>query len=109
MKSHLSICSAPHFRVDQSPARPKIRAMQIIDQLEPTARGPYCGAIGYIAGDGSMEFNVAIRTMIIHDGVVHIPVGGGIVADSDPAGEYQETIVKAYAMFAALEIDLAFV
>jgi para-aminobenzoate synthetase component I len=85
---------------------PKIRAMQIIEELEPVRRGPYCGAIGYIAADGTIEFNIAIRTMIIKDGLVHIPVGGGIVADSDPAAEYEETLVKARAMFAAVEISL---
>jgi para-aminobenzoate synthetase component 1 len=85
---------------------PKIRAMQIIDELEPVRRGPYCGAIGYLASDGRMEFNVAIRTMIVKDGLVHIPVGGGIVADSDPAAEYDETLVKARAMFAALGLSL---
>jgi anthranilate/para-aminobenzoate synthase component I len=84
---------------------PKIRAMEIIDELEPVRRGPYCGAIGYLAADGSMEFNVAIRTMILKDGHVHIPVGGGIVADSDPAAEYEETLVKAKAMFAALGVS----
>jgi anthranilate/para-aminobenzoate synthase component I len=84
---------------------PKIRAMQIIDELEPVSRGPYCGAIGYLATDGSMEFNIAIRTMIIKDGLVHVPVGGGIVADSDPAAEYEETLVKARAMFAALGVS----
>jgi para-aminobenzoate synthetase component I len=84
---------------------PKIRAMQIIDELEPVRRGPYCGAIGYLAADGTIEFNVAIRTMIAKDGPIHIPVGGGIVADSDPAAEYEETLVKARAMFAALGIS----
>jgi para-aminobenzoate synthetase component 1 len=83
---------------------PKIRAMEIIEELEPVRRGPYCGAIGYLDADGTIELNVAIRTMIIKDGLVHIPVGGGIVADSDPAGEYEETLVKARAMFAALGI-----
>jgi para-aminobenzoate synthetase component 1 len=83
---------------------PKIRAMEIIEELEPTRRGPYCGAIGYLAADGRMEFNIAIRTMIIKDGLVHIPVGGGIVADSNPADEYEETLVKARAMFDALGI-----
>ena len=83
---------------------PKIRAMEIIEELEPTRRGPYCGAIGYLAPGGRMEFNVAIRTMIVRDGLVHIPVGGGIVADSDPHAEYDETLVKAAAMFAALGI-----
>jgi para-aminobenzoate synthetase component 1 len=83
---------------------PKIRAMEIIEELEPTRRGPYCGAIGYLAADGSMQFNVAIRTMIVKDNQVHMPVGGGIVADSDPAAEYEETLVKARAMFNALGI-----
>lgn len=84
---------------------PKIRAMQIIEELEPVRRGPYCGAIGWIASDGSLEFNVAIRTMIVKGGVVHVPVGGGIVADSDPTAEYEETLVKARAMFDALGVS----
>jgi anthranilate/para-aminobenzoate synthase component I len=84
---------------------PKIRAMQIIDELEPVRRGPYCGAIGYVSSTGVIEFNVAIRTMTIKDGLVDIPVGGGIVADSDPAAEYDETLVKAKAMFAALGVE----
>jgi para-aminobenzoate synthetase component 1 len=83
---------------------PKIRAMEIIEELEPVRRGPYCGAIGYLSADGYMEFNIAIRTMILKAGLVHIPVGGGIVADSKPAEEYEETLVKAKAMFAALGI-----
>jgi anthranilate/para-aminobenzoate synthase component I len=88
---------------------PKIRAMEIIDELEPVRRGAYCGAIGWIE-NGEMELAVAIRTMTIKDGLVHIPVGGGIVADSQPAAEYEETLVKARAMFAALGIgpDSAF-
>ena len=81
---------------------PKIRAMQIIDELEPTRRGPYCGAIGYLSVDGHMQFNIAIRTMIVGGGQVHIPVGGGIVADSTPEGEYHETLVKARALFTAM-------
>ena len=85
---------------------PKIRAMQIIDELEPVRRGPYCGGIGYLAADGSAQFNVAIRTMFAKDGLIHIPVGGGIVADSQPAAEYEETLVKARAMFAALGIPV---
>jgi anthranilate/para-aminobenzoate synthase component I len=84
---------------------PKIRAMEIVDELETVNRGPYCGAIGYLAADGAIEFSVAIRTMIIKDGLAHIFVGGGIVADSDPAQEYEETLVKARAMFAALGIE----
>ena len=84
---------------------PKIRAMQIIEELEPVRRGPYCGAIGYLCGDGRIEFNVAIRTMIVKDGLVHVPVGGGIVADSDPQAEYDETLTKATAMFHSLGIS----
>ena len=78
--------------------------MEIIEELEPVRRGPYCGAIGYLAADGSAQFNVAIRTMIVKDAQIHIPVGGGIVADSDPDEEYEETLVKARAMFGALGI-----
>jgi anthranilate/para-aminobenzoate synthase component I len=84
---------------------PKIRAMQIIDELEPVRRGAYCGAIGWLDADGNIEFNVAIRTMIARAGLMHISVGGGIVADSQPAAEYDETLVKARAMFNALGIE----
>jgi para-aminobenzoate synthetase component 1 len=84
---------------------PKIRAMQIIDELEPVRRNAYCGAIGYVAKGGDCEFNLAIRTMTAKDGLIHIPVGGGIVADSNPAAEYEETLVKARAMFEALGIS----
>jgi anthranilate/para-aminobenzoate synthase component I len=83
---------------------PKIRAMQIIDELEPRPRGVYCGAIGVISSNGSATFNVAIRTMIRRGDEIIVPVGGGIVADSDPAEEYLETKVKARAMLAALGI-----
>ncbi len=85
---------------------PKIRAMQIIDELERTPRGPYCGAIGHLAPDGGLELSLAIRTMIIADGVAHVHVGGGIVADSDPIEEYEETLVKARAMFEALGVAM---
>ncbi|MCS7034271.1 MAG: anthranilate synthase component I family protein [Phycisphaerae bacterium] len=85
---------------------PKIRAMQIIQELEPVPRGAYCGAIGYLAADGSMQFNVAIRTMTMLAGSVYVPVGGGIVADSTPESEYQETLVKARGMCHALGADL---
>ena len=81
---------------------PKIRAMQIIEELEPIRRGPYCGAIGYIAPGGQIEFNVAIRTMILKNARAYISVGGGIVADSQADAEYEETLVKARAMFSAL-------
>ena len=81
---------------------PKIRAMQIIDELEPVARGVYTGAIGYIGFDGSTDLNVAIRTMVIKEGIASFHVGGGIVADSDPAWEYEETLHKGEAMMRVL-------
>jgi para-aminobenzoate synthetase component 1 len=81
---------------------PKIRAMQIIDELEQHQRGVYCGAIGYVGLDGSMMMNIAIRTMELHGGRLRIAAGGGIVADSDPDAEYEETLAKAAGMFRAL-------
>lgn len=83
---------------------PKIRAMEIIEEIEPFRRGAYCGAIGYLDARGITEFNIAIRTMTIQAGTAYMPVGGGIVADSQPADEYEETLVKARAMFAALGV-----
>ena len=74
---------------------PKIRALQIIDELEPAARGVYTGAIGVLGLDGQMTFNVAIRTLQIRGQTATLHVGGGIVADSDPAAEYEETLAKA--------------
>ena len=74
---------------------PKIRAMQIITELEQTARGPYCGCLGYIGFDGTMDTNLLIRTFTIGKGWMQFPVGGGIVADSDPNNEYAETWHKA--------------
>ncbi|MFH1268291.1 MAG: aminodeoxychorismate synthase component I [Planctomycetota bacterium] len=81
---------------------PKIRAMQIIDELESVQRGVYCGSIGYLGLDGSMTMDIAIRTMIFDRGTVHIHAGGAIVADSDPDDEYAETLAKAEGMFRAL-------
>ena len=83
---------------------PKIRAMEIIAELEPTRRGPYCGSIGYIGFDGAMDTSIVIRTICILGRQLTFQVGGGIVADSDPAAEYEETLVKARAMFAAVGI-----
>ncbi|HOX06659.1 MAG TPA: aminodeoxychorismate synthase component I [Planctomycetota bacterium] len=82
---------------------PKIRAMQIIDELERSARGVYTGALGCIGLDGFVELNLPIRTFTVADGRAHFGVGGGIVADSSPAGEYQETLDKARGLVAALE------
>jgi anthranilate synthase component 1 len=83
---------------------PKIRAMEIIDEFEPTRRGPYAGAVGYVDFSGNMDTCIALRTMVIAGGKVYIQAGGGVVADSDPAGEYQETINKAKALLRAIEV-----
>ena len=77
---------------------PKIRAMEIIEELEPTRRGAYCGSIGYIGFDGNAEFNIAIRSLHLKDGFLDYQVGGGIVWDSEPEAEYQETLDKARAI-----------
>jgi len=81
---------------------PKLRAMQILDALEGTVRGPYTGAMGYLGLDGSMELNVAIRTLVLTQGRCHLGVGSGIVADSDPESEYAECLAKARDMISAL-------
>jgi para-aminobenzoate synthetase component 1 len=81
---------------------PKIRAMEIIAELEPTARGPYCGSLGYIGFDGTMDTNILIRTFTVGRGWVQFPVGGGIVADSVPEREYEETWHKAEGLLRAL-------
>jgi para-aminobenzoate synthetase component 1 len=81
---------------------PKVRAMEIIAELEPTARGPYCGCLGYIGFDGAMDTSILIRTFTIGKGWVQFPVGGGIVADSVPAEEYDETWHKAAGLLRAL-------
>jgi len=83
---------------------PKIRAMEIIDEFEPTRRGPYAGAVGYVDFGGNMDTCIALRTMVIAGGKVHVQAGGGVVADSDPAAEYQETINKAKALLRAIEV-----
>lgn len=82
---------------------PKIRAMQIIEELEPTRRGVSMGSIGYFGFDGSMEISVAIRTMSIVDDFAYFNVGGGIVADSKPTEEYHESLLKARPLLAALD------
>jgi para-aminobenzoate synthetase component 1 len=82
---------------------PKFRAMEIIDELEPVSRGPYCGAIGYLGFNRESQLNIAIRTAICKDGYAHFNVGAGIVADSDPAAEYEETLAKAAGFLAALD------
>jgi para-aminobenzoate synthetase component 1 len=82
---------------------PKIRAMEIIAELEPTARGPYCGCLGYLGFNGSMDTSILIRTFTISGEWIQFPVGGGIVADSAPQREYEETWHKAEGMLRALQ------
>ena len=83
---------------------PKIRAMEIIDEFEPTRRGPYAGAVGYVDFSGNMDTCIALRTMVIADGKAYIQAGAGIVADSVPETEYEETISKARALLRAIEV-----
>jgi len=81
---------------------PKIRAMEIIAELEPSVRGVYCGAIGYLSVTGELDTNIAIRTALARDGRVYLNAGGGIIADSDAEQEYQETFHKARGIIDAL-------
>jgi len=83
---------------------PKVRAMEIIEELEPVRRGPYAGAIGYFGFSGNMDSCITIRTALIKDGTAYIQAGAGIVADSDPAREYEETLNKARAMLKAIAL-----
>jgi anthranilate synthase component 1 len=82
---------------------PKIRAMEIIAELEPDKRGPYAGAVGYFDFSGNMDTAIAIRTIVIKDGTAYVQAGGGIVADSVPATEYQESLNKAQASLSAID------
>jgi anthranilate synthase component 1 len=83
---------------------PKVRAMQIIEELEPTRRGVYGGAIGYFSYNGNLDACITIRTALIHNGMVSVQAGGGIVADSDPDTEYEETMNKSGAVKRAVEM-----
>lgn len=83
---------------------PKVRAMEIIDELEPESRGPYGGAVGYMSFTGNMDFCITIRTMLLKGETLSIQVGAGIVADSDPEKEYEETISKAAGMMKAVRL-----
>lgn len=90
----------PHGTVSGAP---KIRAMEIIDELENVRRGPYSGCAGYFSFNGNVDTCITIRTIIVKDGIGCVQAGGGIVADSDPAAEWQETVNKASAIFRAVE------
>ncbi|MCE9534292.1 MAG: aminodeoxychorismate synthase component I [Planctomycetes bacterium] len=115
---HLVSVVEGRLRADQSPfdllkatfpggsvtGAPKVRALEIISELEPTARGPYCGSLGFIGYNGAMDSSILIRSFTIGRGWIQFPVGGGIVADSDPASEYDETLHKAAGMLSALKV-----
>jgi anthranilate synthase component 1 len=85
---------------------PKVRAMEVIDAIEPHRRGPYGGAVGYVDYRGNMDTCIALRTMVVKDGVVYVQAGCGVVADSDPGAEYEETLNKARALIAAIEMTV---
>jgi anthranilate synthase component 1 len=87
---------------------PKIRAMEIIEELEPVRRGLYGGCVGYFAPDGTMDTCIGLRTAVVKDGVMHVQAGGGVVADSTPAAEYEESRQKARALFRAAEEAVRF-
>jgi para-aminobenzoate synthetase component 1 len=82
---------------------PKFRAMEIIEELEPVSRGPYTGCLGYLGFNRESQLNIIIRTALCCDGQVHFHTGAGIVADSDPCAEYEETLAKARGFTAALQ------
>jgi len=87
---------------------PKVRAMEIIEELEPSRRGIYAGGFGYFGADGGMDTCIGLRTALVKDGVMHVQAGAGVVADSDPAAEYEETKQKARALFRAAEEAVRF-
>lgn len=88
---------------------PKVRAMEIIDELEPVRRGVYAGAVGYISASGDMDTCIALRTAVVKDQKMYVQAGGGVVADSTPEGEYQESHNKARALFRAADLAKAYV
>jgi anthranilate synthase component 1 len=83
---------------------PKVRAMELIDELEPVRRGLYAGTVGYFGSNGDMDQAIAIRTLVFRDGRYQIQAGAGIVADSDPEAEYQEVLAKSAILRRALEL-----
>ena len=87
---------------------PKVRAMEIIDELEPSRRAIYGGCVGYFAADGTMDSCITLRTAVVKDGTMYVQAGAGIVADSDPATEHEECRAKARALFRAAEEAVRF-
>ncbi len=82
---------------------PKVRAMQIINQFEKSKRCTYAGAVGYFGFDGNLDSCITLRSIVLKDGKAYVQAGGGVVADSTPEGEYQETVNKAMGMMRAIE------
>jgi anthranilate synthase component 1 len=106
VKSKLSAMDALRatFPAGTVSGAPKIRAMEIIDELEPVKRGVYAGAVGYLGWHGNMDTAIAIRTAVIKDGTLHIQAGAGIVYDSVPRNEWNETMNKGRAVFRAVAL-----
>jgi anthranilate synthase component 1 len=113
VEGHLSAQHTPYdlmratFPAGTLSGAPKIRAMQIISELEGTTRGPYGGCVGYFSFNGNLDCCITIRTAVIKDGQAHVQ-GGGWVNDSTPEGEYMETVNKAKAMLAAVALAESF-
>ena len=104
-RSHVDLLRAA-FPGGSITGAPKIRAMEIIEELEPTRRGVYTGCIGYFGLDGITDLNIVIRTAVVRNGRAYYQVGGGIVADSEPEREWEETLHKGRALAAALDARL---
>jgi anthranilate synthase component 1 len=96
------------FPAGTTSGAPKVRAMEIIDELEVARRGVYAGAMGYFGANGDMDTCIALRTAVVKDDTLYIQAGGGVVADSSPEGEYQETRNKARALVRAAEDAVRF-
>ena len=103
---HALDCIKAAFPGGSITGAPKIRAMEVIDELEPTQRNAYTGSIGYVGFNGDADLNIVIRTILLKDETAYFQVGGGIVWDSDAEMEYEETLVKAKALIAALQAEL---
>ncbi|MCC6597399.1 MAG: anthranilate synthase component I [Alphaproteobacteria bacterium] len=110
LKSTLDIVDAffAGFPAGTVSGAPKVRAMEIIDELESNRRGVYAGGVGYFSGNGALDTCIALRTALVKDGKVYVQAGGGVVADSDPEFEYQETLNKSKALIRAAELALEY-
>ena len=108
LKSDLDVLDAlfAGFPAGTVSGAPKVRAMEIIDELEVSRRGFYAGAVGYLSGNGALDTCIALRTALLKDGKLYVQAGGGVVADSDPEAEYQETVNKAQGVLRAAELAL---